>query len=122
MAPSPLSFYVTLFLYLQPILAKTVIYNLNITWVSANPDGELVRPVIGINGQWPCPILRAAVGDKIVVNVQNQLGNQSTGLHWHGIYQKGSILMDGAVGITQCPIPPGGSQTYSFEVRPIFVS
>jgi iron transport multicopper oxidase len=109
-------------LCLPTILAKTVTYNWAITWVSANPDGELVRPVIGINGQWPCPTLKASIGDNVVVNVHNQLGNQSTALHWHGLYQNGTAAMDGPVGLTQCAIPPGGSQTYSFTVRLFFQS
>jgi iron transport multicopper oxidase len=122
MALFPLNFFIALSLYLPIILAKTVTYNWAITWVSANPDGELVRPVIGINGQWPCPTLKASIGDNVVVNVHNQLGNQSTGLHWHGLYQNGTAAMDGPVGLTQCAIPPGGSQTYSFTVRLFFQS
>lgn len=116
MAPLALSSLLALGLSLQSALAATVTYNWNINWVSANPDGELTRPVIGINGQWPCPTLRANVGDTVVVNVVNQLGNQSTALHWHGLYQKGSNAMDGPVGLTQCAIPPGQSQTYQFQV------
>ena len=29
--------------------------------------------------------------------------------HWHGISQKGSVQMDGAAFVTQCPIVPGHS-------------
>jgi len=119
MAPFLPSFVIALFLCVQPILAKIVNYNWAITWVNANPDGQLVRPVIGINGAWPCPKLEASVGDMVVVNVQNLLGNESTSLHWHGIFQKGSAAMDGPVGVTQCGIPPGGNQTYSFKASPI---
>jgi iron transport multicopper oxidase len=32
------------------------------------------RPTIGINGQWPLPIMTATVNDTVVVNVINQLG------------------------------------------------
>jgi iron transport multicopper oxidase len=116
MAPFSFSYIIALSLYLHMILAKTITYNWDVTWVSANPDGELVRPVIGVNGKWPCPTLKASVGDDIIVNVRNQLGNQSTAFHWHGLYQKGTAAMDGPVGVTQCAIPPGGSQTYSFKV------
>lgn len=49
-----------------------------------------------------------------------QLGNQSTSMHWHGLYQNGTSSMDGAVGVTQCDIPPGRSMTYNFTVCPIF--
>jgi iron transport multicopper oxidase len=32
----------------QIALAATVTYNWDITWVEANPDGKLKRPVIGM--------------------------------------------------------------------------
>ncbi|KAH0565751.1 hypothetical protein GP486_000848 [Trichoglossum hirsutum] len=94
--------------------AATITYDWNITWVTANPDGALTRPVIGINKQWPLPYLTATVGDRIIVNVFNQLGNQSTSVHFHGIFQNGTTHMDGPVGVTQCAIPPGGRFTYNF--------
>lgn len=96
--------------------AATVTYDFNITWVTANPDGLLNRPVIGINGQWPLPYITATIGDRVVVNVLNQLGNETTSLHFHGIYQNGSTEMDGVTGVSQCPIQPGGSFTYNFTV------
>jgi iron transport multicopper oxidase len=100
---------------LQLALAKTVVYNWNIGWVTAAPDG-FARPVIGINGQWPNPTIDAHLGDDVVVNVYNGLGNQSTSLHWHGIHQIGTSHMDGASGTSQCPIPPGEHFTYRFHV------
>ena len=99
----------------QVAVSKTVHYKWDITWVTAAPDG-FARPVIGINGQWPCPQIDVDVGDRIVVDVYNALGNQSTGLHWHGIHQTGTGYMDGSSGATQCPIVPGGHMTYDFVV------
>ena len=97
--------------------AATVTYDFNITWVTANPDGAFARPVIGINGQWPVPHIVATKGDRVIVNVQNQLGNQSTSLHFHGLYMNGTTQMDGPVGVTQCSIAPKGSFTYDFKVH-----
>lgn len=94
----------------------TVTYDFNITWVVTNPDGVFHRPTIGINGQWPLPHITATVGDRVVVNVNNQLGNQSTSLHFHGLYMNGTTHMDGPVGVSQCSIPPGASFTYNFMV------
>jgi hypothetical protein len=37
-----------------------------------------------------------------------------TSMHWHGIRQMNSNIMDGTNGVTECPIPPGGSRTYTF--------
>ena len=104
-----------LFSFASISFSKTVTYNWDITWVTASPDG-FARPVIGINGQWPCPQIDVDMGDRVVVNVHNALGNQSTTLHWHGIFQTGSSTMDGASGVGQCPIPPGGRFKYDFEV------
>ncbi|KAF1999257.1 multicopper oxidase [Amniculicola lignicola CBS 123094] len=98
-------------------VAKTVTYNFDIGWVIAAPDG-FARPVIGINGQWPIPTIEANVGDEIVVNVQNSLGNETTSLHFHGMYQRGTASADGAVGLGQCPIAPGDSYTYRFIANP----
>ncbi|KAJ3265723.1 hypothetical protein HDU76_012027, partial [Blyttiomyces sp. JEL0837] len=42
--------------------------------------------------------------------------NVSTSIHWHGMFQKGNPWMDGPAGATQCPIPPGGTYTYQFNV------
>lgn len=99
-----------------PALAGTVVYDWDITWVSASPD-NFTRPVIGINGKWPCPLVEVEMGDRLIVNLHNGLGNQSTGLHWHGLYQKGTNVMDGSTGESQCPVPPGHSVTYDFFVR-----
>ncbi|XXH03427.1 hypothetical protein Hte_009829 [Hypoxylon texense] len=94
-------------------LAKTVNYDWNITWVIASPDG-FTRPVIGINDAWPCPTIEANVGDVVTINVNNKLGNETTGLHFHGINQISTNNMDGAVGVNQCPLPPDYSVQYLF--------
>lgn len=97
------------------VFAATVTYDWTIDWVTAAPDGYS-RPVIGVNQQWPCPIIEASVGDTVVVNLYNNLGNETTGLHFHGIRQYGSPEMDGPVAATQCSVPPGSSFTYQFVV------
>jgi iron transport multicopper oxidase len=111
------------FLYICSVLAlfslvqaETRTYNFSVGWVNRNPDGLFERPVIGINGQWPIPRIEATVGDRVVVNLNNQLGNQSTSLHFHGLFMNGTNEMDGVVGVTQCGVPPGSSFTYNFTV------
>lgn len=88
------------------------------TWVirdqENNPDG-VYRPMILVNNQFPGPLIEVNEGDTIVVSVDNQAVN-ATSIHWHGIYQNGTSHMDGTVGVTQCPIPPGGRFTYEFTV------
>lgn len=99
----------------QTAWAETVTYNWDITWVNASPDGHS-RPVIGINGQWPCPPIECNVGDRVVIHTTNKLENETTSIHFHGLFQKGSNGMDGPSGVTQCPIQPGGKFTYDFQV------
>jgi Multicopper oxidase len=85
-------------LFAQTASAATLNYNWDITWVQANPDGRLTRPVIGINGKWPNPPIIANLGDNVVVTVNNKLGNESTTIHWHGLFQVGNNNNDGPPG------------------------
>jgi FtsP/CotA-like multicopper oxidase with cupredoxin domain len=97
--------------------AKDVVYDFNVTWVTANPDGLADRKVVGINGQWPLPVIEVDKGDQLIVNMYNGLGDKSTSIHFHGMFQNGTNDMDGASMVTQCPIPPGSSFTYNFTVN-----
>lgn len=99
--------------------AATVTYDFDVSWVYANPDGLQNRPVIGINGQWPIPTIRVTKGDRLVVNVKNSLGNQTTSLHFHGLYMNGTNHMDGVDAVTQCGIAPGSTFTHNFTVSPM---
>jgi iron transport multicopper oxidase len=103
-------------LFITATHAATVTYDFNITWTKANPDGIFERSVIGINNQWPIPTIRVNVGDRLIVNVVNGLGNVTTALHFHGMFQNGTTDMDGPASVNQCPIPPGSSFTYNFTV------
>jgi FtsP/CotA-like multicopper oxidase with cupredoxin domain len=67
-------------------------------------------------GEFPGPTIEARSGDRLVVRVRNQLHDDGLSLHWHGLRMKGNNSMDGAVGVTQCPIPAGGEFTYDFNV------
>ena len=72
--------------------------------------GEIVD-VWAYNEQVPGPILRIPLGEEIVVNFTNNL-TQPTTIHWHGVRVPNA--MDGVPGVTQKPIPPGGSFQYKF--------
>jgi FtsP/CotA-like multicopper oxidase with cupredoxin domain len=87
-------------------------YNFTLSEIQLSPDG-VFRTMIAINGRFPGPLIRANMGDRLIVNVQNNLPN-GTAIHWHGLFQNGTNWMDGTSGITQCPIPPsGGRFTYN---------
>ncbi|WVQ95186.1 hypothetical protein IAU59_002280 [Kwoniella sp. CBS 9459] len=89
-------------------------FNFEIGTAAANPDGY-TRQIYTINGQFPAPLIEANTGDTILVHVKNSLAEGQT-IHWHGISQNGSNHMDGVPGVTQCPIPSGGTFTYKFDI------
>lgn len=68
-----------------------------------------------INGQYPGPTIRAKWGDTVVINVKNNLQDNGTGIHWHGIRQLNSCQQDGVPGVTECPIAPGKTRQYRFR-------
>ncbi|KAL1859074.1 hypothetical protein VTK73DRAFT_7603 [Phialemonium thermophilum] len=86
----------------------------NLSWTLSSgeqaPDG-VTRRVLLVNGQFPGPTIEARPGDILNVDVFNAL-DTNVSLHWHGLHMRGANGMDGPVGITQCPIPPGGRFTY----------
>ncbi|KAG9236721.1 Cupredoxin [Amylocarpus encephaloides] len=98
-----------------PITGVIRRYDFTITRGRKAPDGYL-KEMLLINGQFPAPLIEANWGDTIQVTVRNKITTPREGvaLHWHGILQKASQWMDGVPGVSQCPIPPGGTFTYSF--------
>ena len=40
--------------------------------------------------------------------------DNGTSVHWHGLRQLNSNLMDGTSGVTECPLAPGHSRVYTF--------
>ncbi|KAF9224262.1 laccase [Gyrodon lividus] len=90
---------------------------LNISNAVVSPDG-FNRSAIVINGRSPGTVLTGTKGERFQITVKNSLTdesmNRSTSVHWHGIIQYRSNAMDGTAFVTQCPIAPGNSFTYSF--------
>jgi FtsP/CotA-like multicopper oxidase with cupredoxin domain len=70
--------------------------------------------VWGYNGSMPGPTIEAVEGDKVRIIVHNKLP-EATSMHWHGL--EVPIAMDGAPGLTQDPIPAGGTYTYEFTLK-----
>lgn len=78
-------------------------FNWTAEWVIKNPDGRHARRVIGINGEWPLPVVNVTKGDRVVVDLYNSLATQNVSLHFHGLFQNGTNAQDGPVYVTQCP-------------------
>ncbi|KAF9480958.1 ferroxidase [Pholiota conissans] len=84
----------------------------NISYVqNASPDGLFERRVIGVNGTWPPPPLDVNSTDSLLVHVTNSI-DQATTLHHHGMFFNSTPWMDGAMGVSECGIPPGAQFDY----------
>ncbi|KAK3116658.1 laccase, multicopper oxidase, benzenediol:oxygen oxidorectuctase [Teratosphaeriaceae sp. CCFEE 6253] len=97
-----------------PSTGRTVSYTWSITNTSLAPDG-FKRPVFAINGQYPGPLVEANWGDMISIKVTNNLADNGTSIHWHGIRQFHNNGQDGVPGVTECPLAPGQTKTYTFR-------
>ncbi|CAH9075360.1 unnamed protein product [Cuscuta epithymum] len=91
-----------------------VFYDWTVSYVAASPLG-VKQKVIGVNGQFPGPILNVTTNWNVVVNVKNNL-DEPLLLTWNGIQQRRSSWQDGVSG-TNCPIPAGWNWTYQFQVK-----
>lgn len=96
--------------------AKTHEFRFNASLVLANPDGTHERNVIGINGEWPLPIIRVAKNDRVIIHLSNMMADRNCLLHFHGLFMRNQNSMDGPENLTQCPIPPGHTFVYDFTV------
>ncbi|KAL9004642.1 MAG: hypothetical protein Q9188_002533 [Gyalolechia gomerana] len=83
------------------------------------PDGYEKESML-INGQYPGPTIEANWGDTIQVTVHNNIADppEGTTLHWHGQRQYKSEAYDGVPSVSQCPIAPGSTYTYTFQADP----
>ncbi|MCJ1426817.1 hypothetical protein MMC29_004720 [Sticta canariensis] len=95
---------------------NAVHYDLEITNTTCSPDGHSARTCLLVNGQYPGPTIQANWGDTLSVTVTNSMQDNGTGIHWHGLRQLGTVGMDGVDGITECPLAPGKSKTYTFRL------
>ncbi|GJN14604.1 hypothetical protein PR202_gb01449 [Eleusine coracana subsp. coracana] len=94
--------------------ARTRHYTFNVTMATVTRLC-VTKSIPTVNGQFPGPRLVVREGDRLVVNVHNNINNNVT-FHWHGVRQLRSAWADGPSYITQCPIRPGQSYTYRFQI------
>lgn len=98
-----------------PVTGNTRTYHLTITNGTAAPDGVPRSPTFLINGKFIGPTIYANWGDEVVVTINNQLRDNGTGIHWHGMRQWLTGFEDGVPGVTECPLAPGKSRTYRWR-------
>ena len=83
-------------------------------------DARLVRRTIGsrtfvmygFNGQYPGPLIQVAQKSTVTVVFTNNL-DMPTAVHWHGL--RLDNRSDGVPGVTQEPIAPGATFTYTLH-------
>lgn len=73
------------------------------------------KAVPAVNGTVPGPTVKVKEGDTLKVHVINKSPYNMT-IHWHGVFQLLSCWADGPNMITQCPIRPGKTYTYRFNI------
>ena len=81
-------------------------------------DGRTYRPCIAVNGQIPGPTLVVYENQTIIANVINGMVTETISVHWHGMNQRNTPWMDGALHVNQCPIGPTESFQYYFKADP----
>jgi FtsP/CotA-like multicopper oxidase with cupredoxin domain len=100
---------------LEPVMDGDVkVFNitcLEVTWEVA--PGQPYAAMT-YNGIVPGPEIRVTEGDRVRVNVTNEM-TQSTAVHFHGVLLPNA--MDGVPFITQPPIKPGETFAYEFTAR-----
>ncbi|MDR6798441.1 multicopper oxidase domain-containing protein [Acinetobacter calcoaceticus] len=96
-------------------LAAIKEYHLNINEQQVNVTGQPLKRIT-VNGKFTAPLLEFEEGDEAAIHVHNQLKNQDTSLHWHGLLLPG--LMDGVPGFNGFKgIAPNGDFIYRFKVK-----
>jgi manganese oxidase len=98
--------------HLEPRIEDGVkVFDLDVSVIEWNilPDEQV--EAYAFNRQVPGPRLRVTEGDRVRINVTNELP-EATSVHWHGMILPNR--MDGAAEVTQPPIEPGESFTYEF--------
>lgn len=97
-----------------PDTGVTVEYWFELQNVTTAPDG-VSRNALTVNGSFPGPTIYANWGDTVKVHLTNGLTNNGTSLHFHGIRQNWTNHMDGVASITQCPVAPDDTITYTWR-------
>ena len=75
------------------------------------PWRDATRYAYTYNGSTPGPTLRVRPGDRLVVHLENRLGDD-TNLHTHGLH----VSPEGDADNIFIRVPPGQSRTYTYDI------
>ncbi|XP_020573957.1 L-ascorbate oxidase-like isoform X2 [Phalaenopsis equestris] len=98
----------------ESMAVKVRHYKFEVAYIYWSPDCE-EKMMMGINGFFPGPTIRAKAGDTIVVELKNSLPTEGVVIHWHGVKQLGTPWADGTASISQCAINPDETFVYRFQ-------
>ncbi len=91
------------------------VFDLEYRYTPIEIDGKK-DTATAINGTVPAPLLRWKEGDRIRLNVKNNMmDTDHASIHWHGILLP--FRMDGVPGINFNGIKPGETYEYHFKVQ-----
>ena len=101
--------------YQQPDILSGNHFSLSIDYKQINFTGK-DRVATAINGSVPAPVLRWKQGERVTLDVTNNLAVDSS-IHWHGMILPSA--MDGVPGISDDfkGIKPGETFRYEFDVK-----
>ncbi|KAK4497632.1 hypothetical protein PRZ48_010285 [Zasmidium cellare] len=91
-------------------------YILRITYQNIS-QGCQSRTSVVVNGTSPGPELRIPAGRTSWIRVYNDMEQDNTTIHWHGLAQRMAPFADGTPTASQWPIPP--KRYFDYEVRPL---
>ena len=72
------------------VFAEVREYQLVIDEAVVSPTGKPVKRIT-VNGQFPAPLLEFEEGDEAIIRVKNNLKNQDSSIHWHGLNRTGFV-------------------------------
>ena len=97
------------------VMAAVKEYDLTIAEQTVNITGKPVERIT-VNGQFPAPLLEFEEGEEAIIRVKNNLKNQDSSIHWHGLLLPG--IMDGVPGFNGFNgIKPQSEYVYKFKIR-----
>ena len=91
----------------------TKLFELTVSEIEWEVEPGKIVDAIAYNGAVPGPTMRVDVGDRVTIRVRNELPDQGTSLHPHGLKDH-DISIDGVTFITQDPIATGEAMDYTF--------
>jgi multicopper oxidase len=95
--------------------ATTGLRRLQIGYTELNPDGRQPVRAVTVDGGVPGPELRLREGELFRVQLENDLPDQHTSIHWHGLVVPAA--MDGVPDISMTPVPPQQIFLYEYPIR-----